>query len=93
MQDKDRTAVALAIDVALMKRGGDRYYHFVFKLRNSYGCEIIDCYDKPQYLKNALKEVYGNEYGSIIEDIKSEFGDSVEEGIAAFLDILEKNSG
>ena len=85
--------MTLAIDVALMKRGGDRYYHFVFKLRNAYGCEIIDCYDKPQYLKNVLKEVYGNEYDSIIEDIKSEFGDSVEKGITAFLDILEKNSG
>ena len=91
MQDKNRTALALAIEVTLMKRGGDRYYHFVFKLRNSYNCEIIDCYDKPQYLKNVVKEVYGNEYDSIIEDIKLELGDSIEEGIVAFLAILEKN--
>ena len=92
MQDKNRTALALAIDVALMRRGGDRYYHFVFNLRNSYDCEIIDCYDKPQYLKNVLKEVYGNEYDSIVEDIKLELGDSVGEEIAAFLAILENNS-
>ena len=91
MQDKNRTALALAIDVALMRRGGDRYYHFVFKLRNSYNCEIIDCYDKPQYLKNALKEVYGNESDSIVKDVKLELGDSIEAGITAFLAILEKN--
>ena len=91
MQDKNRTALALAIDVALMRRGGDRYYHFVFKLRNSYNCEIIDCYDKPQYLKNVLKEVYENEYDSIVKDIKLELSDSIEEGIKAFLAILEKN--
>ena len=91
MQDKNRTALALAIDVALMRRGGDRYYHFVFKLRNSYNCEIIDCYDKPQYLKNALKAVYGNEYDSIVKDVKLELGDSIEAGITAFLAILEKN--
>lgn len=91
MQDKNRTALALAIDVALMRRGGDRYYHFVFKLRNSYNCEIIDCYDKPQYLKNVLKEVYENEYDSIVKDIKLELGDSIEEGIRAFLAILEQN--
>ena len=91
MQDKNRTALALAIDVALKRRGGDRYYHFVFKLRNSYNCEIIDCYDKPQYLKNALKEVYGNEYDSIVKDVKLELGDSIEAGITAFLAILEKN--
>lgn len=91
MQDKNRTALALAIDVALMRRGGDRYYHFVFKLRNSYNCEIIDCYDKPQYLKNALKEVYGNEYDSIVKDVKLELGDSTDAGITAFLAILEKN--
>lgn len=92
MQDKNRTALALAIEVALMRKGGDRYYHFVFKLRNLYNCEIIDCYDKPQYLKNVLKEVYGNEYDSIIEDIKLELGDSIEEGIVAFLAMLEKNT-
>ena len=91
MQDKNRTALALAIDVALMRRGGDRYYHFVFKLRNSYNCEIIDCYDKPQYLKNVLKEVYENEYDSIVKDIKLELSDSIEEGIKAFLAILEQN--
>jgi len=91
LQDKNRTALALAIDVALMRKGGDRYYHFVFKLRNSYNCEIIDCYDKPQYLKNVLKEVYENEYDSIVKDIKLELGDSIEEGIRAFLAILEQN--
>ena len=91
MQDKSRTALALAIDVALMRKGGDRYYHFVFKLRNLYNCEIIDCYDKPQYLKNVLKEVYENEYDSIVKDIKLELGDSIEEGIRAFLAILEQN--
>lgn len=92
MQEKNKAALALAIDVTLMRRGGDSYYRFVFKLRNEYDCEIIDCYDKPQYLKNTLKEVYGNEYDSIIEDIKLELGDSLsEEDIAEFLAVLEKN--
>lgn len=93
MQDQNRTALALAIEVVLMRKGGDQYYHFVFKLRNLYKCEIIDCYDKPQYLKSVLKEVYGNEYNSIVEDIKLELDDSAkEEGIAAFLSVLEKDS-
>jgi len=92
LQDKNRTAFALAIEMMLMMRGGDRYYRFVFKLRNSYNCEIIDCYDKPQYLKNVLKEIYGNQYDSIVEDIRLELSDSVnEEDIAAVLAVLEKN--
>ncbi|MEX0657028.1 MAG: hypothetical protein WD154_05740 [Nitrosopumilaceae archaeon] len=90
MSDSNRITMALCIEVVLMRRSGEAYYHVLSKLRSLYDCEIGDCYDKPQYLKNVLKDVYGNDYESIVKEIKLELGDSINnKGIAAFLEILE----
>lgn len=90
MSDSNKVTVALCIEVVLMRRSGDAYYRVISKLRSLYDCEIGDCYDKPQYLKNVLKDVYENDYKSIVEEIKLELGDSINnKGIATFLETLE----
>ena len=90
MSDSARVTMTLSVEVVLMKRGGDKYYHMLTKLRSSYNCEIADCYDKPQYLKNILKDVYGNDYEAIIKEIKQELGESIKDKeIVAFLEVLE----
>lgn len=88
----NRITVSLSIEVVLMRRGGHQYHLVLSRLKNFYNCEIIDCYDNPQYLKNVLKEAYGSDYESIVEEIKLELGDSInEKGIEAFLAVLENN--
>ena len=50
----------------------------------------MDCYDHPEYLKIVLKEVYKENYNSIINEIKLELGNFDTEEISDFINILLK---
>lgn len=90
MSDSSKVTVTLSVEAVLIKRGMEKYYHMLAKLRSRYDCEIADCYDKPQYLKNILKDVYDGDYEDIVKEIKEELGESVKDkGITDFLEVLE----
>jgi len=38
-------------------------------------CKITDCYDHPEYLKTVLKDVYKEDYHSVISQIRSYLGE------------------
>ncbi len=82
--------LALSIEVVLMRKGGPEYQLVVAKLKNNFNLEIIDCYEKPERLRKVLEEVYHDDYESVVEEIKWELGESVnEKKIAEFLDALK----
>ncbi len=88
--DQIKENLALSIEVVLMRRGGPEYQLVVTKLKNNFNLEVIDCYEKPECLRKILNEVYRDDYESVIEEIKWELEESVnEKKIAEFLDALK----
>lgn len=63
------TIVSLAIEKALLEFGSAALEQVTNKL-SDYHCEISDCFEKPEYLKKVLKDIYGNSYTVILESIK-----------------------
>ncbi|MDE1812928.1 MAG: hypothetical protein KGH85_08725, partial [Thaumarchaeota archaeon] len=71
--DQDnRIAFATCIEIALMRRGNANYNTVLAKLQSLYKSWIYECVDHPEYLKSVLKEVYVNDYYTIIEEIREE---------------------
>ncbi len=66
---RSRTAVVSCIEVALMRRGNANYNSVLAKLRSQHNCDIDESIDKLEYLKDALKQVYKQEYHLVLEDI------------------------
>jgi hypothetical protein len=65
----NRAAAVSCIEIALMRRGNANYNAVMAKLRSLYNCDIGDCMDNLECLKIVLKEVYGKDYTSVLEDI------------------------
>ena len=82
--------LALSIEVVLMRRGGPEFQMVLAKLKNNFNLDIIDCYEKPEYLRKVLKEVYREDFKSVVEEIIGELGEyAQEQKIIAFLDTLK----
>lgn len=85
-----KLALISYVELVLMRRGNTNYHLVLAKLGSLYDCKIVDCYDHPEYLKTVLKEVYKEEYGSVISQIKSYLGDLDDvPKIIAFFKIME----
>ncbi len=84
-----KTAVVSCVELILMKISNTKFHTTVAKLR-AYDTTIGESYDRAEYLKIVLKEVYGNDCPKIINDIEICLGDLVnEEDIAEFFRILK----
>ena len=82
--------LALSIEVVLMRRGGPEFQMVLAKLKNNFNLDIINCYEKPEYLRKVLKEVYREDFKSVVEEIIGELGEyAQEQKIIEFLDILK----
>ena len=68
--DNDKVLVSLAIEKALLELGIASLEEVNNRLFDYYDCEISDCFEKPEYLKKVLKDLYGNSYTVILESIK-----------------------
>jgi hypothetical protein len=88
--DEHEIKLISCIEVVLMRRGNVNYNLVLAKLDSLYNCKIRDCYDKPEYLKTVLREVYKGDYNSIISEIRLELGDLDKEEISDFMNILLK---
>ncbi|MBI1829564.1 MAG: hypothetical protein HY222_05360 [Thaumarchaeota archaeon] len=84
-------AIMTGIEIVIMRRGNTNYNLVLCKLNSLYNCTIMDCYEHPEYLRTVLKEVFKEDYNSIIEDIKLEleYLVDVEEEKARFFKIME----
>jgi hypothetical protein len=64
--------------MVIMRRSGAKYHLIETKLNALYDCKVWDCYEHPVYLKTVLKEVYKEDYNSVIEEIKLELSELVD---------------
>lgn len=89
--EQHELALISCMEVVLMRRGNVNYNLVLAKLKSHYDCTIRDCYDHPEYLKTILREVYKEDYKSIINEIRLELGDLATEEIGDFINILLKS--
>jgi len=86
-----KLAIMSCIETVLMRGKNTNYILITTKLNSLYNCTISDCYENPEYLRTVLKDVYKEDYHSIIDDIKLELGQlaEIEEEKAKFFKIME----
>ena len=83
-------ALFSCIEIVLMRRGNANYNLVLAKLNALFDSKITDCYDHPEYLITVLRDVYKEDYESIIREIRLEMGDLVVEEINDFIQIMLK---
>ena len=60
-------------------------------LFHNYRCYIPDCYDHPEYLREVLKDLYGNSYSTIAESIKEKLEEFIRyKSIEEFLSVISE---
>jgi hypothetical protein len=85
-----KIALISYVELVLMRRGDVNYHLVLAKLDSLYDCKITDCYDHPEYLKEVLKDVYKEEYHSLVSQIRSYLGELEDDPeIIAFFNIME----
>lgn len=88
-----RAALVSCIELVLMKRGNIEYNLVVAKLAAHYESTVRDCYRRPDHLQAVLRDVYGNNYDSVIDEIKSQMGELAEvDEIGDFFRVMENVS-
>ncbi len=73
-------------------RSGNIYYHSVLaKLESYYNCSGLQLLENIENLRDVLKEVYGKDYDSILDNIDAETDqlDDLEEFKARFFKIMK----
>lgn len=71
-EGKIRKVVGKCIEKALMAMSTPDFEKVVSQLFEKHSCFLPDCYEKPQYLKEVLEELYGNASVTIVESIEKE---------------------
>jgi len=88
--EQRKMALISCLEVVLMSRGNTKYNLLVAKLNSLHDCTLRDCYEHPEYLRPILKEVYKEDYDHIINEIKLQLDELVnEKDIASFFKIME----
>ena len=86
-----KEAFMSCIEIALMKKGGFHHNLVVAKLNAHYNTSIMKCYENPEYLRAVLKEVYKEDYNSVVDLIKLVLDDvsDIEKEKAKFLKVMK----
>ena len=89
--EQHKIALISCLEIVLMSKSNTKYNLLVAKLNSQYDCSIRDCCENPEYLKHILKEVYKEDYNSIVEEIKMQLDEDLlkEKDMANFFKIME----
>jgi hypothetical protein len=74
-----KSMVEAAIERALLNMSTTVLDTTSSHLFNKYNCLLSTCYEKPEYLKNTLMDMFGNAHTGIVETIKSNLGDHIQQ--------------
>jgi hypothetical protein len=89
-EEEHRTALMSCRELVLMQRSNTDYHLVQARLNALCDRNLIDCYEYPKYLRDVLKDVYKEGYNSIIDEIKLQLDELVnEKDVANFLKIME----
>ncbi len=87
---ESKTAFMTCVEVVLMRRGNANYNLVLAKLQAYHDSWIFECIDHPEHLRDILKEVYANEYYSVVDEIRLESDrlDGMDEIKDSFLKVM-----
>lgn len=86
-------ALVSCLELVMMKKNNTKYHLAQAKLGSLCNCKIKDSYENPKCLRTVLEEVYGNEYSSIIREVKICLDElAKEKGISNFFKIMENSA-
>ncbi len=71
--DVFKSVVTVSVEKALLEVGKFELDSVVYRLKENYNCEISDCLDHPEYLKQILCELFGNSHEMILNSIQESF--------------------
>lgn len=89
--EQHKVALMSCIEVVIMRRNSADYHLIQARLNAVCNRNLIDCYEYPKYLRDIFYDVYGENYSSFIDEIKSYLGDDLiaEKDIVDFFKIME----
>ena len=89
-EEQHKIALISCIEVVLMRKGDTRRHLVQARLSSLYNCDVRGSYEHPEYLRDVLKDVYKEDFNSIIDEIKLLLDDLVnEKDIDDFFKIME----
>ena len=88
-----KTLISVSVEKALLEMGMPELDLVISRLKEDYNCEISDCLEHPEYLKQILCELFGNSYQDILKSIHESLHQTkMEESLVNFLTILDDSS-
>lgn len=87
--DLKKDVVLFVVRQSLLASGKEAFEMINRSLLEKYRCELLDCFEKPEYLLDVLKYVYDGSYASVVESIKRSLDKFAQDGtIKQFLEKL-----
>jgi two-component system chemotaxis response regulator CheY/two-component system response regulator (stage 0 sporulation protein A) len=84
-----KTMVTLALKNTLLELGIQEYDKIVSMLQKDYTCTLEDCYENPEYLRNILKDLFGDSYPDILNSLSENMKDILsQQSVKDFLQVL-----
>jgi len=84
-----KTMVTLALKNTLLELGIQEYDKIVSLLQKDYSCTLEDCYENPEYLRNILKDLFGDSYPDILNSLSENMKDILsQQSVKDFFQIL-----
>lgn len=89
-EEDRKVALMSCIELVLIKKSNTNYHLVQTKLNDACNCDLTNCYDCGEELRDVLKDVYKENYSSVIGEIKLKSGYLLEEkDTSDFIKILE----
>ena len=84
-----KTMVTLALKNTLLELGIQEYDKIASLLQKDYSCTLEDCYENPEYLRNILKDLFGDSYPDILNSLSENMKDILsQQSVKDFLQVL-----
>ena len=64
-----KTMVTLALKNTLLELGIQEYDKVISLLQKDHNCTLEDCFENPEYLRNILKDLFGESYPDILNSL------------------------
>ena len=61
--------VTLALKNTLLELGIQEYDKVIALLQKDHSCTLEDCFENPEYLRNILKDLFGESYPDILNSL------------------------
>jgi len=84
-----RTMIMLALKNTLLELGIEEYDKVTDLLQKDHNCTLDDCYENPEYLKNTLKNLFGDSYRDILNSLSENMKTILsQQSVKEFLEVL-----